>query len=138
MEGSAFDRGQSNSPLLQVHEGMRVYDREDKEVGTVESVFMGATAESESDWGRGPAQASEGNLPEDDDNADRVAEALGWSTGTQSEEDRLLRARLMHEGFIRVDAGLLSTDRYVLPDQIEAVSGDGVHLRVHRDELIKR
>jgi hypothetical protein len=49
-----------------------------------------------------------------------------------------IRARLLHEGYIRMDAdGLFNADRYVLPDQIASVTGDGVVLKVSKDQLVK-
>jgi len=49
-----------------------------------------------------------------------------------------VRARLLHDGFVRMDAeGLFNADRYILPDQIAGVSGDKVTLNVTKDELVK-
>jgi hypothetical protein len=48
-----------------------------------------------------------------------------------------IRERLLREGFVRVDAtGLLEPDRYVLPNQIEAVVNDQVRLKVGKAALI--
>ena len=49
-----------------------------------------------------------------------------------------VQKRLLHDGFIRMDAdGLFAADRYVLPDQIAGVSGDKVMLKVSKDQLQK-
>jgi hypothetical protein len=50
-----------------------------------------------------------------------------------------LRERLINQGFVRIDAnGLFAADRYITPQQIDSVSGDGLMLNVTKDELIKR
>jgi hypothetical protein len=48
-----------------------------------------------------------------------------------------IRERLLREGFVRVDAiGLLEPDRYVLPNQIEAVVNDQIRPKVGKAALI--
>ena len=49
-----------------------------------------------------------------------------------------MQQRLINEGFLRIDAaGLFARDRYVLPEQIERVHGDHVHLNIAFDGLLK-
>ena len=63
-----------------------------------------------------------------------VAEAFG-----AEELPEVLRDRLLHEGYLRLDAdGLFAADRYILPSQIAAAAGDEVILNVEKDALIKR
>ncbi|HEX3053931.1 MAG TPA: hypothetical protein VHP83_24965, partial [Aggregatilineaceae bacterium] len=39
-----------------------------------------------------------------------------------------VRARLLRYGFIRVDTGLLSRDRFITPEEIEGISSDRVEV----------
>jgi hypothetical protein len=49
------------------------------------------------------------------------------------------RQRLLQQGFVRIDAnGIFAADRYVTPEQIDSVTGDGLMLNVTKDELIKK
>ncbi len=127
--------GNERNPLELVHEGMKVFDREGKEIGKVDMIRMSGVSNAAGDRGLGPmtTASSDRGLPSDTLVTD-VASA--FANDHLPEE---LRERLMHNGFMRVDAkGLFASDRYVLPEQIARVSGDGVHLKVSRDELIKR
>jgi hypothetical protein len=109
----------------------------------VESVFLGEVGPDRADLGQGPALADTGahGLPDDDPVFVDFAfgGAVSSAGANQDERERLVRARLMREGFIRVEgAGLFASDRYILPDQVESLSGDKIRLRVRRDDLLKR
>ena len=70
----------------------------------------------------------------DDTLIDNIAEAF-----RVDELPEPIRKRLLHQGFVRLDAaGLFAADRYIMPEQIDSVSGEGLMLNVSRDELIKR
>lgn len=121
---------QSN-PLAHVQEGMKVYDSARHEIGKVDRVQMSddnpATDEAEA--------ATPGRIAERRDTlADNIAELFA-----PDELPHDVRARLLQKGFIRLDAkGLFAADRYILADQIAAVSGDAVTLKVSKDELAKK
>ena len=119
--------------LNEVKEGMHVYDRDDHEIGTVRQVFLSAVSDKTREHGSGPATAPDPEWRRDDTLIDNFAEAL-------SPDDPLpeaLRGRLLRQGFIRIaTAGLLASDRYAMPDQIESVSDDTVRLNLTKDELI--
>ena len=120
---------QTSSSLRNVEQGMRVFDREHQEIGKVEWVQFGDddpdTIEVEASGPSG--KRSDVNL------FDVIASA--FTTDNVPEE---LRDRLVHQGFVRIDAdGLFQADRYVMPDQIDSVSSDGMTLNVTKDELIK-
>ncbi len=121
---------QTEGDLLgQVHEGMEVYDRDQKKVGKVDGLFMGARADGEGEGseparGPGPEAAGDGSIIADvarvfDDNMPEV-----------------LRSRLRHNGFIRVGGGILSGDRFALREHVASVAGDRVILNVRGEELI--
>jgi hypothetical protein len=129
MTAQPFEREQGPSVLRQIREGMEVYDRTGDHIGTVERVHFGASTEH----GRGAATPSAPDW-RDDTLIDVVAEVFA-----PDELPETLRARLLQNGFIRIDAsGLFAADRYVTPDQIAGVSGDRVVLRATRDELVSR
>jgi hypothetical protein len=114
--------------LAAVREGMRVYDDRGDRVGTVDRVFLGSASEQAIEQGTGPA-----TVPDPDHSfLEDVARVFD-----PDDLPKTVRERLLLHGFIRIDAaGLFAADRYVTPEQIARVSGDGVHLRVGRDRLL--
>ncbi|WEX10560.1 hypothetical protein [Chelativorans sp. AA-79] len=119
-----------SSPLMDIREGMRVTDVSGKEIGTVEWVHF-----SDEDPETPQAETvTPGTV-------DRTGKTLLEQFADVFRIDNVpevLHERMMREGFVRLDAdGLFAADRYILPDQIRSVSGDGVVLNVARDELIK-
>ena len=120
----------STASLRQIHQGMKVIDSTNKEIGEVEMVMFGdddpSTPELESS-GISPRQRRDSLI-------DNLAAA--FRTDELPEE---IREKLLHQGFIRVDVdGLFAADRFVLPDQIGSIAGDAVTLTVTRNELMKR
>ncbi len=127
--------GNERNPLELVHEGMKVLDRNGKDIGKVNMVRMSGVSNTASNRGLGSTTTTSSNTAVPSDTlVDDVASA--FANDHLPEE---LRERLMHKGFFRLDTkGLFASDRYVLPEQIASVSNDEVHLKVSRDELIKR
>ena len=133
MVAQSFDQGMTGSILTHIREGMGVYDPKDHYLGKVERLYMGASTPVENELGEGAATAPDPDL-RDDTLVDDIAKVFA-----PDDLPEVLRNRLLHDGFIRLDtAGLFAADRYILPDQIAGVSGDRVRLKVSRDELIKR
>lgn len=120
---------QTSASLRFVEQGMRVFDREHHEIGKVEWVQFG-----DDDPDTLEVEASGPRRDRDDVNLfDVIAKAF-----TSDNVPDELRDRLVHQGFVRIDAdGLFQADRYVMPDQIDSVSSDGMTLNVTKDELIK-
>jgi hypothetical protein len=115
--------------LENVREGMKVFDAGHHEIGTVEWVKL---VDEDEETGE-PIQAGLNDQPDRHNILTDIAEA--FRTDDVPEE---IRERLLHDGFVRIDAdGLFAADRYVLPDQIAGVSGDGITLKVSKDQLIK-
>jgi hypothetical protein len=128
MTQQPFERTQLVALTL-IREGMAVYDHSGEKIGTVEQVHFGA----EGDHGRGAATPSTAG-----DRNDTLMDALR-DAFTVDRIPQTLQARLLQQGFVRIDAaGLFASDRYVTPDQIAEVLDDRVVLRAARDELIKR
>ena len=115
-----------NSILAQVHKGMHVYDLDGKRFGTVEFVHFGEenpnTLESETITGSNTIAGQQASSLVED-----VARALFV---TDDELPETLRGRLHRYGFIRVDTGWFSSDRYITADQIANVSQDRVNLNI--------
>lgn len=133
MERPVFDGNDSHTILNQVHEGMRVCERDGDEIGTIRQVFLGAVSERAEQRGKGPATASNPEWREDTF-VDDIAEVFAADESLPE----ALRGRLLREGFIRIDtSSWFASDRFALPDQIESVSDDCVRLRLTRDELIE-
>ena len=118
--------------LTEVREGMTVCNRANKKIGTVDEVYLGTANEEEQELGTAPATADSPRQPGDafgrmwaeifhpNDVPDEVAE------------------RLWYSGYLRVDApGLFGADRFVMPEEIDFVTHDGVHLKVNRADRIE-
>src|SRR5687767_14083000 len=105
--------------LEQIHKGMKVLDQEASEIGTVDFVRLGDenpdTPETDT-AGVGTLEDTQPSL------VTAMAEVF------QPDEIAVeLRERLLREGFLRMNAaGLFHADRYVLPEQIQAVNEDEV------------
>ena len=111
--------------LARVQEGMKVFDPAGRQVGTVEHVYLGSADERSIAQGTGPATVED---PHQGDHS--FLDDLGRAFA-RDELPETLRARLLLQGFIRVDgAGLLATDRYLTPSQIARVGTDEVRLKV--------
>jgi hypothetical protein len=120
------------APTLKfVEEGMKVFDRERHEIGKVEYVQFGDD-DPETPEVEAAAPNTLDQRPPTLLNA--IADAFG--------DDDLpaeVRGRLLEQGFVRIDAnGLFAADRYVTPEQIDSVSGEGLMLNVTKDELVKK
>ncbi|MCT7374202.1 DUF2171 domain-containing protein [Chelativorans salis] len=117
--------------LQQIRKGMRVYDSQGEEIGTVDWVRM-----SDEDPTTPEAETVTG-----DTNVSRngTLTDLIWNAFRTDEVPEPLQSRLLREGFVRIDAkSLFAADRYVMPDQISSVANDHVTLKVPREALIRR
>ncbi len=132
--------------LARIHDGMKVYDRDGKEIGKVDEVYLGEESAWATEHGEGPATARNQGPPMQgvalarNPNESSPPFAGDIFAHLQSEDiPNVLRNRLTREGYIRMEAkGLFASDRYILPDQIANVSDDRVNLKTTRDELVKR
>ncbi|MCK2215831.1 hypothetical protein MF672_018820 [Actinomadura sp. ATCC 31491] len=112
--------------ISQVHTGMKVVDRDGKEVGTVELVKMGDPQ----------AATTEGQEPE----RGRGFVPVLSDVFRDAEPDLppALAARLMRTGFVKVDArGLFARDLYVAPEQVARIEENVVHLSADGASLAK-
>lgn len=118
--------------LEQVRDGMKVYDANNNELGTVDYVYLGEAS---------PGAAEVGDVPETVmPPTDTRDELIGMVQRAFDKDDlpKELRDRLLLAGFVHVDVpGLFAHNRYVLSDQIAQVTGEGVILRATRQELVK-
>jgi hypothetical protein len=120
------------STLRNIEEGMKVFDRDRHEIGKVEYVRFG-----DDDPDTPEVEAAAPNTLDDRDRTlvDDIALAFTADDGLPEE----LQQKLLQQGFVRLDAnGIFASDRYVTPEQIDSVSGDGLMLNVTKDELIKK
>lgn len=115
--------------LSMIKKGMKVYDNEGEEVGTIEFVHF-----SEADGSRSTGAASPPDEPAKSDLIEIIRKAFG-SDGLPEE----LRERLLMRGFVKIEsAKLFGADRYAMSDQIAKVENNGVHLKVKdSQELLK-
>ncbi len=128
---SPMDKRESNL-LKQVHRGLKVVGPDNKDIGSVDFVYFGDASDTAQDRGMGPATARD---------LDRQPGGLMQDVARAFDPDELpdeVRERLIHGGFVRVDTGLLGSDRYVIPEQIKNVENDKVYITASKDELIKR
>lgn len=128
-----MDMSMRNGVLEHVEEGMNVYNRNGDKIGTVEDIQFGQEDLSQP----GPETSTVSDATYDYDRnslVDMFAEAIAPAPDVPDE----LKARMMRYGFIRIDAGLLKSDRVAMTDQIDRVTEDGVHLKTaDHDELVK-
>lgn len=117
--------------LSRVRTGMEVRDLNDERVGTVSAVQL--SDEDPQQPGPETAGADQAAAPQ----RDALSRILVEAFGAEIKVPEALQERLLHEGYIRVDTGLLHSDRFVLADQISTVEADTVNLRVLNEELIK-
>ena len=111
--------------------GMKVYDSEHREIGTVDGLKYPENAIAPDVE---PATLDATDEREDNTILDVVADAFG-----REEVPEPLRSQLLRDGYIHLDAsGLFAADRYILPEQIARLLPDGIQLNVTRDALIKR
>jgi hypothetical protein len=127
-----FESGQLSRILLQVYEGMAVYDQTGNKIGTVEYVYLGELTEQDEEFGQeqlaSTLESSDGSLIEDFARAIVLTEQVSDT----------LRERLLCHGFMRINStGFFSADRYVMPTQIASVADDRIMLCVSREKLIK-
>ncbi len=116
---------------------MDVYDSTGDKFGSVKDMYFGAVGD-ESVEGVEPASISAGTTRNENE-MNELLHDFARAIGGEDELPEELRHRLLHDGFVQVDAdGLFAADRYVTPDQIASVDDEGVHLKVTRDDLIKR
>ncbi|MBZ0301637.1 MAG: hypothetical protein K8J31_17960 [Anaerolineae bacterium] len=119
-----------NELMAKIHTGMTVRDVTGDEIGHVADVQMGdedpTNADVETATNRRPQ--IRGNTLVDD-----VARVFASEEYVPDE----LEARMQRYGFIRIDSGLLQSDRYAMSDQIGGVTRDGVTLNVHKDALVE-
>jgi hypothetical protein len=115
--------------LEQIQKGMHVYDRNGKGVGKVEYVQFG----DENPTQPGIETVTAQQPP---DARNKLLDKALAGAKAEDREPEELRARLLRYGFIRVDPGILRSDRFVLSGQIAGVSGSRVKLSVPRDQLI--
>jgi hypothetical protein len=128
-----FGRDTSSRILKVIKEGMDVYDRLGKKIGTVTDLYFGTSGPEENRQGTGAA-----TVPSSNTGGDSFVEDIA-KVFTPDELPSEVRSRLLQNGFIKLKGeGLFSRARYVLPNQIDSVAGNRVDLRVSRDELIKR
>ena len=114
--------------LTQVREGMDVYDRDDRKVGTVRSVYMGNSTPRGRIFG--------GTSGADDDN-DSFLESLAEVFAPQDTLPETFRKRLVRQGFVRIDtAGFFAKDCFATPAQLTAVLDDRINLSATKDELL--
>ncbi len=145
---NSADQNLTDVVLTQVHEGMKVYDRDGKEVGKVEGVYLGEVNEQVNERGEGAATARDSStsgpggapLPPAVPTSQSY---VGTTIPPASDLDidglpDVVRKRLARLGFIRIGGGLFGGTRFASPDQISNVEGDRVNLNVTKDELIKR
>jgi hypothetical protein len=112
--------------------GMKVYDSELHEIGKVDGLKYPEDAIAP---GIEPATVDAADDHRRDNTiVDAVAEAFG-----REDVPEPLRSQLLRDGYVHLEAkGLFASDRYILPEQIARLTGDGIQLNVTKDALIKR
>ena len=125
-------QGNQKQLLNQIHDGMRVLDRDGHDIGMVDRVHLGDATDQAYERGKGPATTS--SNPQSDTSPILRDFAHVFEPDNLPDE---LRERLWNRGFVRINAsGILAADRYLLPHQIDRIEKDQVLLNVLRKDLI--
>lgn len=119
--------------LREISAGMKVVDSTSREIGTVDWVKYG------DDNPLTPEPEAAGISPiEDRERRDSLINTIAEAF-RNDELPREVRERLLHQGFVRVDAdGLFNAGRYIVPEQIAGVSDGRLVLKVSKADLLKR
>lgn len=124
-------RHDAENLLKYIREGMRVYDRDQGDIGRVDRVYPSPSSDPGLDWDEGSVTTRGPTPPRD---------ILLQETVRVFEPDNLsedLREHLLSQGFVRFSgSGILAADRYVVPDQIDRIDRDRVILKLPRRDLI--
>lgn len=139
------DPHEESEPIGQVHKGMKVVDASGDDLGKVSDVKMGdpqaVTDTGEypegSGWDVGLFGTVAGGRGTTAEAADPAAVGGPGNVGGEPDLPEPLAARLLREGYIKIDAGLFGSDRYAPAWTIERVDGDTVHLSANKDDLPK-
>ncbi len=136
MDQPVSNEGMGNRLLRQVHEGMPVYDVEEKEVGKVRKIFFGGANDRDSEYGTGPAITAE---PAATNSDPAIIYNVGKAIfGSDDDLPDVVRNRMMEYGFIQIDTGGLFSDfTYAMPDQIQSVDSNRVTLSTDKDNLVR-
>jgi hypothetical protein len=119
------------SILHTIQEGMDVMDDEGKVIGTVQQVYLGEIE------AQGISEVPPTHELKPDEDRTLTENLARVFTIDESDMPQELRERLLHDGYVRMDGGLLHPNRYILPENIATVTPDEVVLNVERDTLIK-
>lgn len=143
---------QQSGPIESVREGMSVVDVAGNDIGSVDMIKMSDPE----------AETTAGQIPDDPGEPTETPGPVGipaatpggvtGSTGvpsvpvgvfagsTETAEPDLppsLAERLLREGYLKINRkGLFKKDAYVAADDIDAVDGDVVRLRIAQDSLL--
>ena len=106
--------------LMAVRKDMDVVDANGNNIGKVDDMYFGS-----------PSAADQGSRE-----SSLIADLAHALVGGNSIPE-VLRQRLLHDGYIRVNgSGLFSGHMYLLPEQIDVVATNTVAVNVTREELI--
>lgn len=103
--------GSANESLMQITEGMDVFDVSNEKIGTVKQVYLGGE-----------------DLAEIELSGDSVLHDV----------PQALRSRLAASGFVEIGTGLFQSNHYATGDQVSGVDATGVHLVASKDDLAKK
>jgi hypothetical protein len=120
----------SNETMAGIHRDMDVYDVHGDKVGSVEFVQMG-----DEDPANAQIDATSDQRPEIHDSA--LVDTMGRVLAPGEVLPEEMIARLRRYGYIRINFGLLRSDRFASHDQIASVGADRVTLNVPGDALLK-
>jgi hypothetical protein len=118
--------------MFRVREGMDVYDRYGDRIGTVEFVTFGDGDFDPDDTIDLTEQARERRELHESRRREVLADLDGAEHIPYD-----TRLRMEQDGFVRMDAGLLRADRYILPEQIINAGANKLVVRAVLPDLIK-
>jgi hypothetical protein len=114
--------------LTDIEEGMDVFDTTGKQIGKVKYVRFGDEDSSDLNVESAPERH---DMP-----TDALMETVADAFTGDNDVPEELAQKLLRYGYIRIDSGMFSGDRFATPEEIARVVDDHVQLKVNADSLI--
>ncbi len=116
----------SNTELTHIQDGMDVIDVTGEKIGTVEFIRFG-----DEGYNNSAPETNEAYYEGSEDTfIDIVAQVFDPISIPKE-----IQARMYRHGFLKIETGLFSDDRYVLLDNVASIHNDKVQLSINKDQL---
>lgn len=130
-----------NNILMKIREGAEVVDKNNKKIGKVDDVFLGAVDRVTQEQAAGPHTTGVDSSAGGEEAPPNFA--FGGAAGMKDDANQAkggavnaVRDRLLRNGYVHVNTGLLRSDRIVQTEQIQKVEEEKLILNVEAEKLL--